>query len=260
MLSFRSLFIAAAAFATLASAIPTNAGPLGVADGLTPGKGLTGKIPAGGLVAAPNVAGLPMTDAEVNKILGRLDLTTGRIFGAGATGNTLNQVVSSLRRRGGEKVPVGDLFQSCHDKIEPIFVKIEAAVKVEGAVEIVVGLLGEIVIILKDLLAELKLVAVIELTLAGVVCTVRELAVVIAALLILVIKVIWIVVFVLGYVEGALVDVIVVIGGLLCEILKILFVLLIELKVELAILLGGYGRDCGFIHYTDILVLLGIKL
>jgi len=226
MLSFRSLFIAAAAFATLASAIPTNAGPLGVADGLTTGSGLTDIIPVGGSGAAPNVAGL----------------------------------AGGLPKRGGEKVPVGDLFQSCHDKIEPIFIKIEAAVKVEGALEVVVGLLGEIVIILKDLLAELRLVAVIELTLAGVVCTVRELAVVIAALLILVIKVIWVVVFVLGYVQGALVDVIVVIGGLLCEILKILFVLLIELKVELAILLGGYGRDCGFIHYTDILVLLGIKL
>jgi hypothetical protein len=60
----------------------------------------------------------------------------------------------------------------------------EASVKLEGALEIVVGLLGEIVVILKDTLTDLKLIAVAELTLAGVDCTIRELAVVVAALLI----------------------------------------------------------------------------
>jgi len=227
MLSFRSLFLAAAAFATLASAIPTASGPLDIAEGLTNGGGLSNIAPlAGG--AAPGIPNLA---------------------GGGLPA-----------KRGGEKAPAGDYIRSCHDQIEPIVIKIEAAVKVEGGLEIVVGLLGEIVIILRETLAKLKLIAVIELTLGGVICTIRELAVVIATLLILVIKVVWLVVFVLGYVDVALCDVIGVIGGLLCEILQVLFFLLIDLKVEIAILLGSYGRDCGFVHYDAILVLLGIKI
>jgi hypothetical protein len=65
----------------------------------------------------------------------------------------------------------------------------DAALKVKGGAKyvdhgLVISLLGEIVVLLQVLLHDLKLIVKVELLLGGVACTLQELAVVVADLLI----------------------------------------------------------------------------
>jgi len=220
MFSLRSILFAAAAFVTLTSAIPAPQVPSIPAVG-----------GAGGLPAVPNLGDLSLPGLPA--------------------------------KRGAQSF--GDHIGDCHDKIEIIILEIGKAVHCEGGPdkidhEIVIGLLGDIVIALKDLLVELKVFVKIDLLLHGVICTVKDLAEIIAGLVIIVLEVVYLVLSIVGFLDVKLCGVIGVIGGLLCEILTLVIGLLFELKVEIAVLLKGYSYHCGYAHWDNLLVLLGLVL
>ena len=187
MLSFRSILLAATAFATISSAIPTAplmhnipgvpSAPSGDLDDLFGGLGS-----GGGIVA------------DIGELL------------AGVSGSDIIQTSRAApaglpTKRG--TTSVGDIFKICSDGVELIVAKIgqylssiilvfklndiaDAAVNVEGGAKnvdhgLVKALLKEILVLLKVALKDLKVVAVAELTLNGVA---KELAGVVAGLLI----------------------------------------------------------------------------
>ena len=174
MFSFRSILVAAAAFATIVSAVPTPE----VGSGLvqrTPGLPGLSNLPVGG--------GLPV---------GNLPALGGD---------------STPAKRGGSGPNCYERIKKCHDDISVIVIKIgeswisyvsfyllfkyehcilEAAVKVGGGAkdvdcDLVVSLLWEIVELLKGLLYDLKLIVKAEIILG---CTLEVLAEIVGALLI----------------------------------------------------------------------------
>jgi len=78
----------------------------------------------------------------------------------------------------------------------------------------------EIVVLLQDLLGNLKVIVVAELTLNGIACAVAELAKVVAGLILIVYEVL----LVVGVTDVALIGVVVTIGGLLVEVLTVVVV------------------------------------
>lgn len=101
MLSFRSILLAAAAFATVASAIPTPAGPL---DGVPGVSGITGG--GGPLAVADSVTGA----------IGGLGGLGGALGGAGSV------VPAGLRR--GEHHSPKEVFEKCHDGMAGLVVEL----------------------------------------------------------------------------------------------------------------------------------------
>jgi len=229
MLSFRSIFLAAAAFATVASAIPT-----------------------------PGVPGLP-------DVLGGLG--SGSLVPAGAPAAPVRRDDDHPHHYEEGHGSPGDVFKKCHESIKPIVVELELACKGEGEGEHrrvnhhhVIGLLGEIIVVLKIALGELKLIIKAELFLEGVVCTIKELAGVICGLVILIVEVLYLVLEVVGFLDFELCGLIAIIGELLCELLGIVIILVEGLLVEIVVLITPHGHHCQFIHFDKILVLLKIVL
>ena len=159
MLSFRSILLAVAAFATVASAIPTP-GTTGITNdvgGLTSG-GLTSGSPAV-VPAAPALPGAPSKRGQPSG---------------------------------------GDIIKKCHDDIAVLVVKIrqypihlilvfnlnkfaDAAVDVDGGAknikhDVVIALLKDIVAILKITLHDIKAMVKFDLILDGVACTLKDIA------------------------------------------------------------------------------------
>lgn len=189
MLSFRSIFVAATAFATITSAIPS----------LFPSSHVLG-VPGGAHAAhGVSVGG------------------SCRVRGGGGVqcgiGNIFNSFVrptshrSSPTKRGPTLASPGDIFKTCSDGVKRVVVKIgqyhisilfcyfnlnsflDAAVNVGGGGKkidrgLVIDLLGEIVVLLEIAVTDLEEVVVAELTLNGVACTLRQLAEVVTGLLI----------------------------------------------------------------------------
>jgi len=220
MFSLRSILLAAAAFATLTSAIPTPETTTS-----STGTGLSSVPALGGIVGGAG-GGLP---------------TSG--LGLGARGEW----------------SAGDHIKDCHEKVH---VKVKKIHEVCGEKDfdhkIVIGLLWEIVELLKDLLKVLKIVGKVELLLGGVVCTIKELAAVIGLLLILLIEVIFVVFSVIGFLEAEICEVIAIIGGLLVEILLFLFLLLEGLLIEIVVIITPYHEHCKFIKFFSLLDCLHI--
>ena len=108
MLSFRSIFIAAAAFATIASAIPA-APPTPNIPGV-PGS-------AGDARALDLVGGL----GGLLHLDGGIDVSLGGPHGLG--GATRPATLAGLPTKGSSTSP-GDIFKTCSDGIELIVVKI----------------------------------------------------------------------------------------------------------------------------------------
>ena len=185
MPSFRSILLAATAFVSISSAIPT-ARPM------------------------PNIPGVPSGDPD--SIIASGDLGAGAgagfgellgvVLGSDSNSDVVQASHAGLPTKRGT-TSVGDIFKACSDGVELIAVKIgqyrssiilvfklnditDAAVNVEGGAKnvdhgLVKVLLGEILVLLKVALKDLKVVAVAELTLNGVA---KELAGVVAGLLI----------------------------------------------------------------------------
>jgi len=227
MLSLRSILLAAAAFATFTSAIPTTGNPLGGGDAT----GVIGSI------------------------------TDGLTSGGGGT-NALSGIPPAKR---GFSQSCGDIFQKCHDGIAVIVVELTAAVNCDGGAKkvdhkYVISLLGEIVVLLKVALGELKLIVHAELLLKGVVCTLQELAEVVVGLIILIVEVLYLVLTVVGFLDVTLCGVIATIGVLLCELLTLVFVLVDGLLVLVADLFVSYGGHCKFIEFSQVLAILKIAV
>jgi len=226
MLSFRSILFAAAALATMVSAMPTpDGGPSGSGLGsITHLESLGGLTGGGGL---------------------------GSITGSGPT------------KRGGEvEHSPYKCFEKCRDGINPIIIKIKACVGVEGGAEkvdkvLLLSLLKELLVVVGVLLAELKLIIKVDLVLD---CTLEVLAGIIGEVLILLIEVLWLVISILGFVEVAICGLIAEIGGLLCEILKLVFFLVADLLVLVVEIIRPYGDHCHGAKWDGILVILGIVL
>jgi len=243
MFSFRSILLAAAAFATVASAVPTPGltdGGVGGITGLVNPATVMGAVTGGGLAGGLTGGGSPVGG-----------LTGGGSPVGGLTG-------AAVKR--GEHHSPSEVFHKCHDGLADIVIQLTAAVKCEGGAEHVdhehvIYLLGLIVEILKVALEELKLIVKVELVLD---CTLKELAEIVAGVLILLIEVIFLVLSIVGDVDKILCGVIVTIGALLCEILKLVLFLVEGLLIEVAALLVPYGEHCKHIEFLDILALLHI--
>lgn len=286
MLSFRSILLAAAAFATVASAIPTPETTTGGSK-VTPGG--VGGLPAGlpGSVLPANLGAGLRRETETSTQAGDSNGTPGA--GGILPGGILPKLPAGLPRRTGDnaavaglpgvlpKLPAGlprddvqvkrgykscrDIVKKCHEDIAIVVVKIHAAVKCEGGAknvkhDLVIGLLWEIVEILKLVLHDLKLIVKAEFLLE---CTIKELAAVVAELLIIVIELVWLVLAIVGFLDISLCSTIAMIGGLLCEILKVLFYLVEGLLVEVVVLIEPYGSHCKYIKYFELLAILKIK-
>jgi len=175
--------------------------------------------------------------------------------------------VDAQLKRSSPSYSPADVFKKCHDGIAPIVVKIEAAVKVGGGAKyvdhgLVIDLLREIAGVLEVALGELKLIDVKAelLLLNGVACTLKELAGIVAGLLIPIIEVVWLVLTVVDFNDPTICGVIVNIGGLLRDLLKLVLALDGGLLVEVVVLIEPYGDHCKHIKYTGLLDLLGIRL
>jgi len=235
MLSFKSILFAAAALASLVSAIPTP----------ETGNGITNIV-----ARTPQVGSVVDSD-----IVGNLDVVE----------NDEDQLTNQRgtepaeRKRSGPSC--GEIVKKCHDDIAVVVVKITAAVKVGDGEKVdcgvVISLLKLVIDLLKGLLYDLKLIIKAEIILG---CTLKELAGLVAGLLILVIEVVWLVLSIVGEVDAILCGLIAEIGGLLCEILVVVFGLVDGLLILVANLIVPYGDHCKFVEYTQILVILGIKL
>jgi len=225
MFSFRSILFAAAALATFTSAIPTP-------------DSTTGSSVAG----APNALGA----------LG--GLSSGGIVPAG---------LPAPLKRG--HASAGDILKKCHGDITVHSKKIHDACHPEGGKkyikhDIIIEILGEIIIVLKETLRELKLCVKFEFLLEGVVCTIKEIAHLVADLLILIIELVYLVLSLIGFLDFKLCGLITLIGELLCEILVVVFALvegLLELVIELLV---PYGAHCKYVHWGGLLEILHIVL
>jgi len=247
MLSFRSILLAAAAFATIASAIPTS-------DTVTSG-GPTNALRGFGL------------SGVLSSIFGGTDSGSGDGggYGGGLPYSPYDGAVPELSgapvKRG--DYSCGDIIKKCHDDIAVIVLKIDAVVKVDGGAkyvnhDVAIDLLWEIVAILKVTLYDLKVIVKFELLLNGVACTLKELAAVVADLLILVIELVWLILSIVGFLDFTLLGVIATVGELLYEILEVVLFLVEDILAELVVLIVPYGDHCKFVKYDDILVLLKI--
>jgi len=218
MLSFRSILFAAAAFVTMASAIPTN---LPISD-----VGNAGTIPASDVV---------------------------------------NPLKGGATKRGEQSC--GDYYTSSTKSVTEIVVQIEAVIYIDGDKskpnkncdhKQVISLLGEIIIVLKGLLVNLKIEGIVALTLNGVVITVAQLTEIVAGLLILLIDIVYEVLIVVGLLDEVIIGLVAEIGVLLLEVLTAVVVIVAELKVEVAVILKAYVSQCGYLHYVDFLGYLSL--
>jgi len=227
MLSFKSILLAAAAFASfsMVTAIPTP----------ETGSSLLQRAPqAGGLLGG----GLPKLP----------------IVGGGLPGG------SSPATRRGEIPSCGPRIKKCHDDISEIIVKIKLEVgkgKDGADCGVIIGLLKLVIELLEGLLYDLKLIIKAEIVLG---CTLEELAGIVGGLLILIIEVVWLVLSIVGWVDVALCGLIAEIGVLLCEILVVVFALVDGLLILVVELIKPYGEHCKYVKYEKILVILGITL
>ena len=297
MFSFRPILLAAAAFATITSAI-LAAPPAGEALKIVT---VPGGAVLGGVAGAAGAAG---------KLL-------GGVLGSEIT-RPRRAVHADLPTKPGI-TSASDIFKTCSDGVELIVVKIgqyrtssiimlifglnditDAAVNVEGGAKnvdhgLVIVLLEEILVLLKAALKDLKVVVVDELTLNGVACTgtLKELARFVAGLVIVrVFYIFWAItqcpnlVSLLSkwFVSSCQLSISlmspstaslpplgmlflstlhtcyssILLSVLLCELLEAAFVLVADLRVEVAVLIQPFVEQCNFAHYGQILAILGI--
>jgi len=238
MFSIRSIFTAAVALATLASAIPLT--PPSTGDLTNPVGSVSQVVPVG-TVAGGNPALSPVSPSVLDSV--------------------------APVKRGQEVKTPGDIFNTCHGGIAPLVAEIEVIIKAKDFDHVkVTGLINEIIVILKVAIAELKvtvaakLSAEILLTIGGVVCTVAELGAVVYGLLELVIVLFCVVLRLVITVDVTLAVLLCSVGPLLVEILTLVLSLVAGLDVVICGLVDAVLiADIKYLGCTQILVLLGIK-
>jgi hypothetical protein len=238
MFSIRSIFTAAVALATLASAIP-----------LTP----------------PSAGGLTNPAGSVSQVVPVGGVGSGVPSLSGLNPSVLDGAVPT--KRTDAKSP-GDLFKTCYSGIEPLVAEIEIIIKAKDFDHAkVTVIIKDIVVLLNDLIVDLKvtvaakLSADVLLTIGGVVCTVAELGAVVFALLKLVIVILAIVLRLVIVVDVTLAGLLYSLGPLLYTILT----LVVELVAGIDVVLYGLIdadiiADIKLLGCTQILALVGIKV
>jgi len=230
MLSFRSILITVATFATLTSAIATLP-PINIRGGN--GGGGVVQVDSGGIQDGMNFLG-------------------GHTGGAGAGGPDTRLPTTNR----GQSASPADILKTCSDGVE-LVVEIDAAVNVDGCDKnlnlnhnLLIYHLGEIVDLLKVALKDLKKIDVAELTLNGAACTLSDLAGIVAGLLILVMKAVWPVLSTVGFVDIDLCSITASIGVLMCTLLEVVFALVDDnLKVEVVLLIRQFVSNAT-LHIT----------
>jgi len=231
MLSFRSILITVATFATIASAIAILP-PINIRGGNGGGGGVV-QVDSGGIQDGMNFLG-------------------GHTGGAGAAGADTRLPTTNR----GQAASPADILKTCSDGVELVVVKIDAAVNVDGCDNLnlnhnlLIYHLGEIVDLLKVALKDLKKIDVAELTLNGAACTLSDLAGIVAGLLILVMKAVWPVLSTVGFVDIDLCSITASIGVLMCTLLEVVFALVDDdLKVEVVLLIRQFVSNAT-LHIT----------
>lgn len=234
MFSIRSIFTAAVALATLASAIP-----------------LTPSLPASGDVSNPA--------SSLNQI----------IPANAALGSASPSLLGSLvpTKRGEAKSP-GDILNGCKGDLGPIIAEIEILVKADnwdhdkctGLINEIIHILDDVIIALK-LTVSAKLTAELLLTIDGVLCTVADLGLIVYGLLDLVLGLLCLVLRLVINIDVTLAALLCSVGGLLCEILGLVLGLVVGLDIVIkGLVVDLFIGNCKYLGVTQILVILGIKL
>jgi len=239
MFSIRSIFTAAVALATLASAIPLT--PPGTGAVSNPADSLSQILP-GGMLSSGGPA---------NAALGS------------ASPSALGSPLPAKRSNAAAQSP-GDILNTCHAGVEPLVAQILVIIKVKDFDHVkVIDLVKQIIVFLNVAIAELKitvaakLTAEVLLTIGGVVHVVADLAVIVYALL----KLVVVLLFDLRLiVDVTLAGLLRTVGILLFEVLTLVVGLVVGLDVAIKILLEVVVIDnLKVLALTQILVLVGIK-
>jgi len=121
-----------------------------------------------------------------------------------------------------------------------------------------IGLLEELIIVLKTTLAELRLVVVTDLYRHGSICSVRELAQLIGGIVILIVEALYAVLKLVGFGDFTLCRLIAQVGDLLCQLLRIVLPLVEGLLVEVIVVVKPYHDHFKYVRYDEFLKIFGL--